>query len=109
MSVYQVVLGSAWIVLGTSTGARSVMALTFGRSRPEMSRPGARGHKWRLLGSSVINCVLGIVFVTNSLHDSTARWLLGSAGTGLLIWCVSSDVGTWHRARRQRKSAQQQA
>lgn len=106
MSVYQVVLGAAWIVLGTSTGTRSVIALTLGRTKPEMSGPGARDSKWRLLGGSVMSCLLGIVFITDSLHSSTARWLLGIAATALLIWNVSSDLGSWHRSRRQR-SAQQ--
>jgi hypothetical protein len=93
MSVYQVVLGSAWIVLGTSTGAQCVIALTLGRTRLQMSVPGARGSKWRLLGGSVMNCFLGIVLVTDSLHGNTARWLLGTSATALLIWYVSSDLG----------------
>lgn len=109
MSVYQVVLGSAWIILGTLTGARSVIALTLGRAKPEMNGPGARSSRWRLLGGSVLNCLLGVVFVTDSLHGSTARWLLGSAATGLLIWYVSSDLGSWHRASRQRRSVRHQA
>jgi hypothetical protein len=74
-----------------------------------MGGPGARGSKWRLLGGSVMSCLLGIVFVTDSLHGSTARWLLGTAAIALLIWYASSDPGSWHRARRQRRSAQQQA
>ena len=102
MSVYQVVLGSAWIVLGTLTGARLVIALTLGSARPEMSRPGARTSKWRLLGGSVNSCLIGIFFVAGLLHGSTTRWLLGIAGTALLVWYVSSDLGSWRRARRGR-------
>jgi hypothetical protein len=90
------------------TGARSVIALTLGRAGLGMSGPGARGSKWRLLGGSVASCLIGIVFVTDSLQASIARWLLGTVATALLIWYVSSDLGSWHRARRQR-SAQQQA
>lgn len=105
MSAYQVVLGSAWIVLGASTGARSAIALTLGRAGPEMSGPGARASKWRLLGGSVTWCVLGVVFVSNSLHSHTARWLLGTVATAFLIWYVSSDLVSWHRPRRQGKTA----
>jgi hypothetical protein len=105
MSVYQVVLGSAWIVLGSVTGARSVVALTWGRTEPEMSGPGPRASKWRQLGGSVMSCLLGIVFVTGSLHNDTARWLLGTIATALLIWYLGSESGSWHQARRQRRSA----
>ncbi len=109
MSGYEVVLGYAWIAFGTSTGARSVIALTLGRAEPEMSRPGAWSSKWRLLGGSVMSYLLGIVLVTHSLHGSTARWLLGSAAIGLLIWYVNSDLGSWHRASRQRRSVRHKA
>ena len=102
MSVYQVVLGSAWIVLGTLTGARLVIALTLGRAGPDMARPGARTSKWRLLAGSVNSCLIGVVLVAGLLHGGTTRWLLGIAGTALLVWYVSSDLGSWHRARRQR-------
>ena len=105
MSVYQVLLGSAWIILGIWEAARSVVALTLGRAKPEMSGPGARSTKWRLLGGSVMSCLLGIVFAAGLLHDSTARWLLGTTATALLIWYVSSDLGSWHRARRQRRTS----
>ncbi len=103
MSVYQIVLGSAWIVLGTWTGARSVIALTLGRAKSGMSGPRARESKWRLLGGSVMSVLLGIVLVTGSLHGST-RWLLGTVATALLIWYIGSDLGSWHRARRQQSA-----
>jgi hypothetical protein len=109
MSVYQVILGLAWIALAAWTAARSAIALTSGRTKPGMTKPGSRERRWRLLGGSLSSCILGIIFGTNSLHNDAARWLLATAATALLIWFVSSDVGSWRSSRRQRKSAQQKA
>jgi len=109
MSVYQVILGSGWIALAVWMAARSATSLRLGRSRPGMTKPGSRVRQWRLIGSSLTCCLLGIVFVTNSLHSDATRWLLAASGTALLIWFVTSDVGSWSRSRRQRKSAQRQA
>jgi hypothetical protein len=109
MPVYEAILGSGWIALGIWTAARSVISLTMSRTKQEMTKPGARERQLRLLGGSLSSCILGIVFATNSLHNDAARWLLATAATALLIWYISSDVGSWRRSRRQRKSAQQQA
>ena len=107
MPVYQVILGWAWIALGVWTAVRPARSLTFERTRAEMTKPGSRERQWRLLGGSLSNCLLGIVFVTNSVHNDAARWLLATAATALLIWYISSDVGSWRRSRRQHQSAQQ--
>jgi hypothetical protein len=40
MPVYEVILGSGWMALGIWTAARSVISLTIGRTKPEMTKPG---------------------------------------------------------------------
>ena len=108
MALYQVILGSAWIALGVWTAVRPARSLTFARAEAEMTKPGSRERQWRLLGGSLSSCLLGIVFVTNSVHNDVARWLLATVATALLVWYISSDVVSWRRSRRLRKSAPQQ-
>lgn len=108
MRVYQLILGLAYIALGMWAGGRSVRALTVGRTKPEMTMTGARAGKWQLLGSSLVCLTLGMLFITNSLQSDAAPWLLGILGAPLLIWMISSDLGSWRGSRQRRKSARQQ-
>ena len=108
MPVYQVIIGSGLIAQTVWTAARAAISLTLGRTRPEMTKPRSRERQWQQIGRSLVACILGIVLVTNSYHDA-ARWLIASTAAALLILQASSDIGSWRRSRRQRKSAQQQA
>jgi len=101
--VYQAILGLAYVAVGTWAGSRSVRAPTVGRFKPEMTMTGARAGKWQLLGSALACLALGVLFISNSLQDVVARWLLGILGAGLLIWIVSSDLASWRRSRQQRR------
>jgi hypothetical protein len=64
-----------------------------------MTMTGARAGKWQLLGSAVALLILGVLFITNALQNDVARWLLGILGAALLIWMVSTELGSWRRGR----------
>lgn len=106
MSVYQVILGSGWIALGTWTAARSVISLTLG-AKSETAKPRSRERQWRLLGGSGSSWLIGIVLVINSAHNDAAQWLLVTAATALLIRYIGAEVRSWRRSRHGRSSAQQ--
>jgi hypothetical protein len=105
MSLFSVIVGLAAIVLGAWASSRSLALLTIGRAKPEMTRPGARTSKWRLLGISLVQIVLGVRILTNWLEDAAASRLLGIAAAMALIWLISSDLGSWRRSRQRRTGA----
>jgi len=67
-----------------------------------MTMSGARAGKWKLLGCALVCLALGVLFITNSLQNNVARWLLAILGAAFLIWIVSSDLGSWRRSRQHR-------
>jgi hypothetical protein len=69
---------ATWFVLasGAFCFALSLIGLTIGRAKPEMTELGARSQAWRDLRFSLIIVALGVFLFEDGWKHERARWLL---------------------------------
>lgn len=96
-----------WVTLGWFLIASAILIavdslvdLSFGRRKPELTEPGAWTRYWQSLFSAVCLVILGVSTVTHWEPSGAARWLQGTAAGALLIWTITSEAAARRRTRR---------
>jgi|ERR1022692_2124201 hypothetical protein len=103
MSLFLDVLAWACIVMGTLGAVLTLVALTIGRAKPSMTKPGARSGAWRVFRYSLVPVAGGVgevVFLASESKDDTAGWPAVIVTLTVVFW----DFGLWFRSRMRRKS-----
>lgn len=94
------------IVLGTLVGVPSLIKLTAGRGKPEMTKPGARGNAWSYLRTSLLVIIIGIIPVGEGAKDDAVKWIARLAIFVILCFTVTSWLRPRLRGKRTGRSTE---
>jgi hypothetical protein len=88
----------AWIVLALTTlsMAQTLIKLTIGRAKPEMTEPGARSKAWSNFRWGLLLFNTGLAILAEESKNDAAEWVTRLATFALL----SMMLAIWLRSRR---------
>jgi hypothetical protein len=90
VSLFEKVVGGAWILIGLVFFVPAAVSLTTGRAGPEMAGPAARRKAWKSLRGALRPMAFGVAFM---VRGDPYGWIVISAMVSVLvIWEIAARL-----------------